>query len=103
MSADNRICILRVGKFSWAVWHGSASCFYHEPGYSAEHFHSEKLAMSRALEMAKEVEEHGYLEYGVQMITKEEQAEGLLQSIRYNEERLTRLMNTGEQFVIIAE
>ena len=99
MSSDNRILIMYWPRWHhsdpWAAWHASASGEYHEPGNNAQHFATEK----EALDWAHKYEENGgYLEYGVQLLSVEEQMEALAYHLKDLSERLDTLIGTGRQF-----
>ena len=104
MSADNRILVMYWPHWHdsdpWAAWHASASDEYHEPSSSAEHFATEEDAIHWATEYEKG---GGYLEYGVQMLTVEEQMEALIYHIKDMTERLHNLRQIGRQFKDIQE
>ena len=104
MSADNRILILYWPRWNsptpWAAWHASASGEYHEPGDYAKYFATEKEALDWA---HKYENDGGYLEYGVQMLTVEEQMEALIYHIKDMTERLHNLRQIGRQFKDIQE
>jgi hypothetical protein len=95
MSADNRICIMYCGPDGWAVWHGNGSTDYWQPPCHAKWFGSIQEADVWAMEDGKRV---GYLEYGVQHISKEEQETGLLAEIEDLKERLSRLRRYNRQW-----
>ena len=91
---------MQTGPNEWAVWHGSASCEYCAPEANALRVHTEKEAFAFASDMADKIEDDGYLEYGIQTITPEEQRQGLLYTLRDTVERLERLLTTGKQFKV---
>lgn len=96
MSADNRICIMQNSWGDWAVWNGSMSQYYEEPPSYAERFGTLEEATLRADAMEANLV---YVEYGVQVIGREEQEEALKCRIEDAQERLARLVETGSQWV----
>lgn len=97
MSADNRVCILRQSENQWAVWEGSASADYAEAPSGALFFTSEIAAIDDAHKLARNIEDSGYLEYGIQVIGAEEQEIALQRVIRDAEQRLKDLKTLGYQ------
>ena len=96
MSADNRICIMQAWDGQWAVWNGSASRLYHQPPESASMVPSESAAIKRAKEMERSL---AVVEYGIQVISREEQEQALVEELKDLNERLVRLRATGRQFI----
>lgn len=98
MSADNRICILRVSDTRWAVWHGGQSDEYHCPPSEGvgrcQQFESEKEANAYAEKLLEDI---GYVEYGIQYITAGEQKRALAAEINDLRAKLSTLKNTGSQ------
>jgi hypothetical protein len=88
---------MRLRKDRWAVWDGSDSEEYAEAPDSAKFFESEIKAIDAAHKMAEEIEKHGYLEYGIQAITAEEQTSALLSVINDAKRRLRALKKLGYQ------
>lgn len=104
MSADNRILICHWPRWSapndqWRAWHASASADYCEPPDSAKHFATELEACTWAGQEA----ERGYLEYGIQKLTVDEQITGLTYLIEDAAKRLACLRWTGCQFEVKSE
>jgi hypothetical protein len=97
MSADNRICILRLRESLWAVWDGNASTDYAEPPEGTSLFSSEMKAIDAAHKMARDTEDSGYLEYGIEAITVEEQESALKWVIEDAKQRLKSLKKVGYQ------
>ena len=95
MSADNRICIMQTWTGQWAVWNGSGSAKYHEAPETADLFNTEAEATNHA---HAEEERIGYVEYGVQRITPEEQMTALCYAIEDLGRRLVQLRTSGRQW-----
>jgi hypothetical protein len=79
----------------YAVWQGSGSEDYYEPGPNAYYADTEKEAVDLAFKMHDEC---AYVEYGVQPITIEEQKLALRMTIKDLQARLQRLWLTGSQY-----
>lgn len=71
------------------------SQYYEEPPYYAERFGTLEEATLRADAMEANL---AYVEYGVQVIGREEQEEALKCRIEDAQERLKRLVETGSQW-----
>lgn len=69
MSADNRIRYMEYAG-QWWVWHGSGSQEYYRPDTFAHCFRTRAEAEDYARLQEQEI---GYVEYGVQRITEDEQ------------------------------
>lgn len=95
MSADNRICIMQTWTGQWAVWNGSGSEEYYEAPETADLFNTEEEATKHA---HAEEERIGYVEYGVQRITPEEQMTALCYAIEDLGRRLVQLRTSGRQW-----
>lgn len=94
MSADNRICIMQVSDYEWAVWHGSCSVDYHRPPESAI-ICSADGANAHARQLESEL---SICEGGIQGISRSEERVALCEEIRDLAERLERLEKTGQQW-----
>ena len=88
---------MRLREDRWAVWDGSDSAEYAEPPDYASFCASEHAATEAAHKMAASIEEHGYLEYGIQVVTVEEQERALRAAIEDAEKRLKDLKTVGYQ------
>lgn len=97
MSADNRICIMQDRYGQWCVWHGSASCDYHEPPPCGlvTRYDTQRQATKAA---HKREEELAICEYGIELIGVSEQEQALISEITDLTERLANLRATKSQW-----